>query len=59
LSLRGGERDLDRDAELYDSLRARPRRAGEGLRVYDRPRELDRDRDLESRRRRTGDRERE
>jgi hypothetical protein len=47
LILRGaGERERDRDAEIYDALRPRPRallRAGEGLRVYDRPRELDRE----------------
>jgi hypothetical protein len=62
LILRGGERERERDAVLNDSLRPRPRallRAGEGLRVYERPRELDLDRDLESRLRRTGDRERE
>jgi hypothetical protein len=52
-----GERERDRDAELYDALRPRPHallRAGEGLRVYDRPRELDRE---SARLRRTGERD--
>jgi hypothetical protein len=54
---RGRERERDREAELYEALRARPPRfrAGDALRVYDRPRELDR----ESRLLRTGDRDRE
>jgi hypothetical protein len=55
LTLRG-EGERERDAESYDPLRARPpRRAGDGLRVYDLPRELDR----ESRRLRAGLGERE
>ena len=53
--LRGaGEREREREAELFEALRSRTRlRAGVGLRVYERPRELDR----ESRLLRTGERD--
>jgi hypothetical protein len=47
------ERDLDREAELYEALRPRLL-SGDALRVYDLPLELDR----ESRLLRTGERER-